>query len=213
MCPQQTKRWSSQIFLSNFLRIYRKFSLLFAGKRSMVDALHFGHPGSTNLLGESSVFWWSGMKKNIENKCSTCTSCKSSGKNLKYQLPYTETIKLPALTKPGQKIQIHFFGNSYIKHEPREPYIFIGIDRYCKWPVVWICKSTGTKEVGKVLESFLNCYGVPDKIKSDRRSAFISRELKLFCKNLIIKIEYSTLRLNSGTGQVERAIQTLRKIQ
>ena len=64
-----------------FSEITERFGLLFAGdrivvpeklKKQVVDALHFGHPGSTKMPAESNIFWWSGMNENIENKCSTC---------------------------------------------------------------------------------------------------------------------------------------------
>ena len=125
-------------FSSFYREIAERFGLLFAGdrivvpeelKRPVVDAFHFGHPGSTKMLAESSTFWWSGMKKDIENKCSTCTACMSSGKNLKYQLPSTAKIKLPALTEPRQEIQIDSSGKLQNKHVTGEPYILIGIDR------------------------------------------------------------------------------------
>ena len=114
-------------------------------KRSTVD-VHFGHPGSGKMLAESNIFWWSGMKKDIENKCSTSTACMSSGKNLKCHLPSTEKIRRPALTEPGQEIQIDFSGKLHNKLKG-EPYMLIGIDRYSKRPVVWISKSTEKKSL------------------------------------------------------------------
>ena len=50
------------------------------------------------------------------------------------------------------------------------------------------------------------------KKKSDRGSAFISREYKTFCKHRNIEIEYSSPRLYNGTGAVERSIWTLTKL-
>ena len=78
----------------------------------------------------------------------------------------------------------------------------MGIDRYSKWPVAQIRKSHKPKEVMKVLESFINFHGVPEKTKSDKGSAFISRENTMFCKNRKIEKEYSPPRLHTGTGAV-----------
>ena len=52
------------------------------------------------------------MKKNFDNICSTCTACMSSGKNLKYQVPSTDKIKLPIFTKMVKETQTDFSGNS-----------------------------------------------------------------------------------------------------
>ena len=113
------------------------------------------------------------MRKAIENKCSTCTAGMSSGKILKYQLPSTEKI-LPVLTEPSEEMQIDFYGKLLDKHITGEPYNLFGIDPSGKWPVVRVWKSTETKAVIKFFESLINVYGVPENIKSDRGSAFIS---------------------------------------
>ena len=60
------------------------------------------------------------------------------------------------------------------------------------------------------LESFLNLYGVHEKTKSDWGNAFISKNHKVFRKRKIIKAQYSLPRLHTGTGVVERAIQTVK---
>ena len=60
--------------------------------------------------------------------------------------------------------------------------------------------------------SFINLFGVPKKIKSDRGSAFKSEVNEEFFKNRIIEKEYSPSLLFTGTGTVERAIQTLKNL-
>ena len=135
----------------------------------------------------------------------------SSGKNSKNQLPMTEKISLPVLTEPGREIQIDFFGKLHNKHVTGQPYILNRIGRYSIWPVVRICKSTEAREVIKFLESFINMYGVPEKTKSDRGSAVISKVYGQFCINENIEIEYRPLRLHTAAGAVERATQTLKK--
>ena len=62
------------------------------------------------------------------------------------------------------------------------------------------------------LTSYFNLYGIPEKIKSDKGGAFISKEYRQFCKNRNIEIEYCTPRIHTGNGAVERAIQTLKNL-
>ena len=87
------KRTSSEDFLSVFVEKTEPLGKLFEDykfvapeeiKKLIVDARHFGQPNLTEMLAESSICWWSGMRKVIENKCSKCTACMSSGKKLKY---------------------------------------------------------------------------------------------------------------------------------
>ena len=62
------------------------------------------------------------------------------------------------------------------------------------------------------LTSNFNLYGIPEKIKSDRGGAFISKEYKQFCKNRNIEIEYCSPRMHTGNGMVERSIQNLKNL-
>ena len=56
-------------------------------RRKLLDIIHFGHSGITKMNAGAKIFWWPGMKQDIENKLKDCTACLASGKNLKYQLP------------------------------------------------------------------------------------------------------------------------------
>ena len=55
-------------------------------------------------------------------------------------------------------------------------------------------------------------YGIQEKIKTDKGGAFISKDYIEFCKSKNIEIEYCTQRIRTGTGEVERAIQTMKNL-
>ena len=181
-------------------------------RRKLQDIIHFGHSGITKMNAGAKIFWWPGMKQDIENKVKDCTACLASGKNLEYQLPKKHYGKLEKLTEPGQEIQIDFTGKLHNKKINGDVQILIAIDRFSKWPTVKICKSAETKEVIIFLSSNFNLYGIPEKIKSDKGGAFVSKEYREFCKNRNIEIEYCTPRIHTGNGTVERAIQTLKNL-
>ena len=106
-------------------------------------------------------------------------ACKSSGKNLKYQLPKQNFGKLKTLTEPGQEIQIDYSGKLNNKNLKGDHQILIAIDRFSKWPTAKICKSSETKEVINFLKQNFNLYGLPEKIKTDKGGAFVSKEYKV----------------------------------
>ena len=56
-------------------------------RRRLLDILHFGHSGITKMTSKAKIFWWPGMRQDIENKVKECTACLASGKSLKNQLP------------------------------------------------------------------------------------------------------------------------------
>ena len=134
------------------------------------------------------------------------------GKNLNYQVPKNNFGKLKKLTEPGQEIQIDFTGKLNYKKLNGKQQILIAIDRFSEWPTVKICKSSETKEIVNFLKQNFNLYGLPEKIKTDKGGAFFAKEYRDFCESKNTKIEYSTPRLHTSKGVVERAIQTLRNL-
>ena len=62
------------------------------------------------------------------------------------------------------------------------------------------------------LNEFINVNGVPKRIKSDKGGAFISKKYKEFCKSHDIICEYGTVNLHTGTGLVERTIQSKKNL-
>ena len=81
-----------------------------------------------------------------------------------------------------------------------ENQLLIAIDRFSKWPTVKICKTK--------FQFVRN----PEKIKSEKGGAFISKDYTEFCKSKNIEIKYCTPRIHTGTGAVERAIQTMKNL-
>ena len=120
--------------------------------------------------------------------------------------------KLEKLTEPGQELEIDFTGKLHNKNIHGDVQILIAVDRFSRWPTVKICKTSETKEVIQFLSNNFNLYGIPEKIKSDKGGAFISKEYREFCKSRNIEIEYCTPRIHTGNGTVERAIQTLKNL-
>ena len=84
------------------------------------------------MMSEARIFWWPGMKQDIENKVNDCTACFASGKNLKYQLPKNYDGKLENLTEPGQELQIDFTGKLQNKNIHGVVQILIAVDRFSK---------------------------------------------------------------------------------
>ena len=102
------KEGAPEEFTPVFSEITGRFGLLFVSdrivvpeelKREVVDAVHFRHSGSTKMIVENNFIWCSGLKKEIENKCSTCTACMSSGKTLMYQVSSMEKYKTTGIDR------------------------------------------------------------------------------------------------------------------
>ena len=152
------------------------------------------------------------MRADIEKKAKTCSACLNAGKNLKTQIPSTETSKLETPKNPGEEIQIDFTGYPNSKHLGSSPFILVAVDTNSCWPVAKIFKNTNHDTVLTFLREYINVYGLPKTIRLDNGSAFISKEYKSFCKEYNIIRKYGTPNIHTGTGLVERTIQSLKKL-
>ena len=85
----------------------------------------------------------------------------------------------------------------------------IAVDKNSRWPVTKIGKNTNHDTVIIFSQEYINVYGVPKQIKSDKGCAFISKEYREFCKTQKINRIYGTANLHTGIGLVERTIQSL----
>ena len=110
------------------------------------------------------------MTEAIQKKCETCLPCKMSGKNIKPNIPGTETNSLPPLNNPNEEIRMDFIGT--ITENNRRIYILLSMDRYSKWPAASFCASTDGETEVKFLEQNNQLNGIPKSIRSDRATAF-----------------------------------------
>ena len=149
----------------------------------------------------------------LKKKAKTCSACLNAGRNLKFQIPLTEKkTKIETRKKLGEGFQIDFTGNLHNKKLQSSPYIVIVIDRNSRWPVAKVCKNTSHEPVITFLNEYINLYGIPKRIKSDKGGAFISNEYKELCQSHNINCEYGTPNLHNGTGLVERNIQSMKNL-
>ena len=186
------KIWSRRTF-SLLSELTERFGLLIAKgknvipedlkKKQMLEALHFGHPGSTKMLAENKIFWRWWLSKDIELKCNTCMSRMSSGMIWKKCLPSNKRSNLQVLISLENE-RINFSGNLHDRNNTDELLIFTRIDRYINWHVFRLYKSTESKEVNVFLESCDNLYGVPQKQKQTAVTLLQPNIFKNFCKEI-----------------------------
>ena len=138
-----------------------------------------------------------------------CLPCKMSGKNIKPNIPSTETNSLPPLNNPNEEIQMDFIGP--ITKNNRRFYILPSMDRYSKWPAASFCTSTDCETAVKFLEHYNQLNSIPKTIKSDIATAFTGRLFREFCKKHNFRLIYGTPYIHTPTGLVERGVRTLKE--
>ena len=194
-----------------------RFGLLFYNDRivipeamrpTIITMLHNGHVSINKMDKSAEAFWWPGIHREIRDKAENCPSCRTAGKNLKTQIPQSETNRLEILNEPGQEIQLDL-----IKSKSRgNVYILVAIDRFSKWPTAQICKNTDSQTVIKFLIKYCADNGTPQIIRTDNGSCFKSKEFKDYCNSENISRIRCTPNLHTGTGLVERTIRTIKSL-
>ena len=111
---------------------------------------------------------------------------------------------------PGEEMD--YTGNLSSKHFEHSPFILITVDSNSRWPVAKICKNTNHDSAITFLQENTNIYGVPISIKTDRGSAFISKEFSNNCNEYKIIRKYGTANLHTSTGLAERTIHSLKNL-
>ena len=79
------------------------------------------------------------------------------------------------------------------------------VDKFTKWIEA---KPVKTAEAGLVIDfisGVIHCYGVPHSIITNNGSNFTADEVKTWCANFGIKLDYASVYHSQTNGQVERA--------
>ena len=75
----------------------------------------------------------------------------------------------------------------------KKKYLLVMVDKFTKWIQA---KQVKTAEAGPVIDFILgviHCYGVPHSIITDNRSNFTADEVKTWCGNMGIKLDYASV--------------------
>ena len=174
----------------------------------IINLLHKGHPAINKMTSSAALFWWPKMQEAIQKKCESCIPCKMTGKSIKPNIPMTEVNFLPPLSEPNTEIQLDFIGPIRFKH--RKFYILLSMDRYSKWPAAAICKTPNAKSAEKFIEQYTLLNGHPQILRTDKGTAFTSRQFRKICKSKNIRLIYRTPYIHTPTGLVERGVKTLK---
>ena len=87
----------------------------------------------------------------------------------------------------------------------KQKYLLVMVDKFTKWIEA---KPVKTAESGPAIDfiyGVVHRYGVPHSIITDNGTNFTADEVKLWCKNMGIKLDYTSVYHPQSNDQVERA--------
>lgn len=111
-------------------------------------------------------------------------------------------------SKPFERIHVDHLG-PFTRSSRGNVHLLVVVDALTKFVKLYPAKSTRTPAVIRALESFINDYGVPKRIVTDRGTCFTSTEFQNYCVKLGIHHTLNSSRHPQANGQVERVNRTL----
>ena len=87
----------------------------------------------------------------------------------------------------------------------KKKYLLVMVDKFTKWIEAKPVKTAKAGPVIDFISGVVHRYGVPHSIITDNGSNFTADEVKTWCANLGIKLDYASVNHPQTNGQVERA--------
>jgi hypothetical protein len=129
-------------------------------------------------------------------------------KNINSSQKYQQMIPLPRGSKPFSWISIDFKGPLPLTSRNNK-YILLVLDHLDKWIAAYPCSNNDSTSVTRCLLDLFQRWGCPDRIQSDRRSHFKSREFRKFLALFGIKVANASTDHPQTDGLVLRNIRIL----
>lgn len=150
-------------------------------------------------------YYWSGMRKSIEEYCRRCKQCVQKKKTKEN---HGVVANLP-IGGPWEIVFMDCIG-PYPMSEKGNRYIIAAIDSFSKNIEVRAVPTIETTQIiSFITEEIMARHGVPREVITDNGSNFISNGIKEFYKKLNIVQKLSTPYNPQGNGVIERFNRTL----
>ncbi|GBM64359.1 Transposon Ty3-G Gag-Pol polyprotein [Araneus ventricosus] len=165
---------------------------------------HFAVDKTVSKIKE--LYWFPCMKRYIRHHISMCFECLvnkvPSGKRQGFLHP------IPTGRRPFAIVHLDHLG-PFVTSSNRNKELLVMIDNMTRFVHLYPVRDTSSKNVLKSVKSFVEDFGLPNLIISDRGSCFTSHEFQRFCgENGILHTLNSTSH-PQGNGMVERVHRTI----
>lgn len=152
------------------------------------------------------LYWFPKMRRFIKKYVNNCLNCLYHKTTQNKKPGFLNPI--PKIARPFHTIHIDHLG-PFVKTGKGNAHIFVVIDAYSKFILIYPVINTKTCHVIHSLMDMIKNFGVPRRIISDRGTSFTSIKFKAFCNTRGITHYLNAVGLPRGNGQVERYNRTI----
>lgn len=191
----------------------RKERLLYVIPRSMRKSTavkfhdlmgHFSVDRTANKIKE--LYWFPYMKRYLRRHIAMCFECLMNKVPGGKQQGYLHPIK-PG-KRPFSLIHLDHLG-PFVKSSKGNQDLLVIIDNFTRFTRLTPVKNTSSQHVLKAFKLFVDEFGLPDRIVSDRGPCFTSRQFEQYCQYNGIHHTLNSTKHPQGNGMVERVNRTI----
>ena len=170
-------------------------------QEEVLKRIHQGHQGvvKCRALARRTV-WWPGLSKQLETLVQNCPNCEKT--RLLHPEPLNPT---PTPDYPWQQVATDLFdwkGHDYL----------LLVDYYSRWIEIAHLAKTDTTNVKNHMKAIFARLGIPELVKSDYGTQYMSREFARFAESYGFTHTQSDPCHQSDNGAAERAVQTIKNL-
>ncbi|UYV75780.1 hypothetical protein LAZ67_13001327, partial [Cordylochernes scorpioides] len=165
---------------------------------------HFATDRTVNKIKE--LYWFPSMKRYVRRHVAMCLECLFNKVPGGKQQGFLHPIK--SGKRPFSIVHMDHVG-PFVRSTKGNQELLVIVDNLTRFVRLSPVRNTSTQNVLKVMKSFVNDFGLPDKIISDRGSCFTSRQFEEFCRGKGIHHTLNSTKHPQGNGMVERVNRTV----
>ena len=180
--------------------------------REVHDSPTGGHLGVEKTMYRlGKLFWWAGMRKEVQEYISTCIACQSNKASNRATAGLLHPLPIP--TSKWESVSIDFVG-PLTPTERGNDSIMVVVDRLTKMAHLIPCRTTITaaQVASLFFREIVRLHGVPVSIVSDRDPRFTSHFWTELWRLLGTKLNMSTAYHPQTDGQTERMNRLMEEI-
>jgi transposase InsO family protein len=152
------------------------------------------------------LYWFPSMKRYIRRHISMCFECLLNKTPSGRQQGLLHPIQTGR--RPFSIVHLDHLG-PFVKSSKGNQELLVLIDNFTRFVRLTPVKSTSAQNVLKSLKEFVNEFGLPERIISDRGSCFTSKLFEQYCAENGIKHTLNATKHPQANGMVERANRTI----